>query len=65
LDEFFDANIDIDPNIDEFSLANAVSIDSKIVTKPDHKKLLKKWMKEAGFTKYKLIYRGTRDGFTA
>jgi len=57
---------EIDNQIYEFSLSQATSIDSKIIKKADDIRLLKKWLSPSGgFTKFKLLYRGTRDGMDA
>jgi len=50
--------------INEFTLSNVVLIDSKIVKNSEHASLLKKWISN-GMVRFKLLYRGSRDGFTA
>mmetsp|Transcript_7087 Transcript_7087/g.6343 ORF Transcript_7087/g.6343 Transcript_7087/m.6343 type:complete len:86 (+) Transcript_7087:781-1038(+) len=54
---------EIEPIIDEMSLSNAISLDSKILTKPEHKKMVRDFVKKNGMVRFKLLYRGSRDGF--
>jgi len=55
---FFESQLSIADPISEFN-----SIDSKIITSEQFK-MLKKWITN-GSVKFKLVYRGSRDGFTA
>jgi len=48
----------------EFSMGNFPLIDSKIIKTGQQMRLLKKWI-SAGSVKFKLIYRGSRDGYTS
>lgn len=52
----------INEQIYEFSLSQATFIDSKILKKAEDVRLLKKWISPSGNAKFKLLYRGTRDG---
>jgi len=65
VDPFLNKCTEIEPVIDEFSLVHPFSMDSKIVTKLEDKNLLKKWIKDKGNVRFKLLYRGSRDGFDA
>jgi len=60
---FFDTNLSIANYINEFNSVSTVSIDSKII-KGEQARMLKKWITN-GSAKFKLVYRGSRDGFTA
>lgn len=56
----------IDDQIYELSLSQATSLDSKIIKKGEDVKLLRKWLSPSGgFVKFKLLYRGTKDGMDA
>jgi len=61
---FFENNLTLADSIPEFTISSIVSIDSKIVKKHSDASLLKKWISN-GTVKFKLIYRGSRDGFTS
>jgi hypothetical protein len=54
----------IQESIFEFSLGNTGTMDSKIVTQYSDVGMIKKWISD-GQVKFKLLYRGTRDGFSA
>jgi len=60
---FFNEQLSIANSIFEFNSTNAVNIDSKLI-KGEQASLLKKWISN-GTVRFKLIYRGTRDGFSA
>jgi len=60
---FFDEQLSIANSIFEFNSTNAVSIDSKLI-KGEQAGMLRKWISN-GTVRFKLIYRGTRDGFSA
>jgi len=60
--EFFEEHLNINDVICEFSTSNFAMIDSKII-KGDQCSMLKKWITD-GTARFKLLYRGTRDGFT-
>jgi len=60
---FFDKQLSIANPIFEFNSTNAVSIDSKLI-KGEQASMLKKWISN-GTVRFKLIFRGTRDGFSA
>jgi len=61
---YFDDAFYLQNNIIEFNMANIVIIDSKILKSFEQATLLKKWISN-GSVKFKLLYRGTRDGFTS
>lgn len=63
LDDLFDDCFDIENNIEQF--AGIASIDSKILKKVSDIALLRKWVSEKAKPNFKLIYRGSKDGFTA
>jgi len=48
----------------EFSLGNVALLDSKILKGTDQGLMLKKWISN-GSVRFKLIWRGSRDGFTS
>jgi len=48
----------------EFTMGNVALIDSKILKSADQALLLKKWISN-GTVRFKLLWRGTRDGFTS
>jgi len=60
---FFNEQLSIVNPIFEFNSTNAGSIDSKRI-KGEQASMLKKWISN-GTVRFKLIYRGTRDGFSA
>jgi len=60
---FFESQLSIANPISEFNSTSSVSIDSKII-KSEQARMLKKWVTD-GSAKFKLVYRGSRDGFTA
>jgi hypothetical protein len=53
----------INDGIFEFSLGNTGTMDSKLVNKYADVNMIKKWIGASGNIKFKLLYRGTRDGF--
>ena len=59
---FFQQNFNLNNAIHEFNMSN-ILIDSKII-EGDDTKLLKKWISN-GIVKFKLLFRGSRDGFTS
>jgi hypothetical protein len=54
----------IQESIFEFSLGNTGTMDSKIINQSHDVSMIKKWICD-GQVKFKLLYRGTRDGFTS
>jgi hypothetical protein len=61
---FFEEKLSLSNSIAEFNMSNIVMLDSKIVKSAEQSMLLKKWISN-GMVRFKLLYRGTRDGFTA
>jgi len=47
----------------EFNMGNITMIESKIIKTGEQARMLKKWI-SSGNVKFKLIYRGSRDGYT-
>lgn len=60
--KLFEFALEIDNPIDLLSLSGAGKIGSVIITKPDEIKLLRGWIAQ-GLMKFKLLYRGSQDGF--
>jgi hypothetical protein len=54
----------IQESIFEFSLGNTGTMDSKIISNYSDVNMIRKWISD-GNVKFKLLYRGTRDGFTS
>jgi len=63
VEPFFEENFSLSNAIYEFSLGNTGSLDSKIVKSYDDVSRIRKWITN-GSARFKLLYRGTRDGFT-
>lgn len=63
LDDLFDDAFNITNNIEQ--IGGIATIDSKILKKMSEISLLRKWVSEKAKPTFKLLYRGTRDGFTA
>jgi len=61
---YFDEAFYVQNGISEFNMANLVTIDSKILKSMDQASMLKKWISN-GSVKFKLLYRGSRDGYTS
>lgn len=61
---YFEQHLNLQNAITEFNMGNIILIDSKILKSGDQTRLLKKWI-ATGSVKFKLLFRGTRDGFTA
>jgi len=62
MDPFLEANLQVNNMIMEFSLSNTGSIDSKIIKSFTDVTKIKTWISK-GPVQFKLLYRGTRDGF--
>ena len=60
----FENILEITHPIDSLSLSETGRIGSLIVTKPEEVKLLRTWC-GPGMFKFKLLYRGTKDGFSS
>jgi len=58
----FEEKLSLSHAITEFTMGNIVSLDSKIVKQSELSMLLKKWITN-GTCKFKLLYRGSKDGF--
>jgi len=61
---FLQDNFSIAKAMFEFTMGNVVLIDSKILKSADQALLMKKWVSD-GSVRFKLLWRGTRDGFTS
>jgi hypothetical protein len=62
--KLFESMVDIQNPIDIITLSGAGGIGSSIITKGPDVKLLKSWITNSHI-KFKLIYKATKDGFTA
>lgn len=60
----FENILEITNPIDLLSLSETGRIGSSIVTKIDEIKLLRSWIEAKGLVKFKLLYKGSKDGFT-
>ena len=63
LDDLFDDAFEIENNIEQ--ITGIATMDSKILKKSSDIALLRKWVSEKAKPNFKLLYRGTRDGFDA
>lgn len=63
LDVLFEEAFEIKDNIEQFS--GVATIDSKILKKVSDISMLRKWVAEKAKPNFKLLYRGSRDGFTS
>lgn len=57
-------NLSISHAMFEFNMSNVALIDSKILKGGQQSLMLKNWITN-GTVKFKLLWRGTRDGFTS
>jgi hypothetical protein len=60
----FKEGFTIQESIFEFSLGNTGTMDSKIISNYSDVNMIRKWISD-GTVKFKLLYRGTRDGFSS
>eukprot|EP00331_Platyophrya_macrostoma_P015794 CAMPEP_0176471350 /NCGR_PEP_ID=MMETSP0127-20121128/41082_1 /TAXON_ID=938130 /ORGANISM="Platyophrya macrostoma, Strain WH" /LENGTH=449 /DNA_ID=CAMNT_0017865985 /DNA_START=27 /DNA_END=1376 /DNA_ORIENTATION=+ len=63
IDTVFEEAFTIENNIEQ--ITGVSSLDSKILKKAGDISLLKKWISEKAKPTFKLIYRGSKDGYTA
>jgi len=62
--EYFNEKFSLSNAMFEFTMGNVALIDSKILKTTDQSLMLKKWISN-GSVRFKLLWRGTRDGFTS
>mmetsp|Transcript_24780 Transcript_24780/g.21985 ORF Transcript_24780/g.21985 Transcript_24780/m.21985 type:complete len:385 (+) Transcript_24780:92-1246(+) len=66
VEKYLDKFTDIDPFFNQFSLTQGLGMDTKILKKHSDQVMVRKWLKEhAKMGNLKLVYRATRDGFSA
>lgn len=63
LDKLFEDAFDVKDSIEQ--LSGIATIDSKILKKASDISMLRKWVAEKAKPNFKLLYRGSKDGFTA